>query len=333
MYSGVFADSGNSWSQNEWYPIPDLRPAPGLSVSVFFVSVQKTFYLSPQHDPIFSANTSHHIEGLEQTYYINSLGHATVMACVDSTEWRDPDYGDTWSSMDQLPALSPQDPQVYAGFWLMRYSLLNSNAFQSIEMRLANALDAQSRVSSFVSLDMPENQWEIEVERFFKISLARIQINARNIARGVPAKYDGWYKRANNDTICLDIYLFQTQGWTNVNYTVSLLILIPCLLLLILGIPSGDEELWPEPVLRYVANSHVGKIVLNTIQAVKTRTIYAVCSVYRYVFNQHTWRQVWHTLKGFMNSVPRLRGADRHGGGLGRRLGEISTAFFSGFAH
>lgn len=330
VYRGLFATGASHSQQNSWTPIAEITPPTGSTVSILFIKTQKIYYRSRRNDAIFPADKLHHVKGLDTSYYINSLGHATVMACVDRTDWRDPEYGNTWSSMDELPALPPKDQQTFAGIWLMRFALINSNILQSIDMRLTSALDAQSRVSNFISMDMPDNQWEIEVEHFFRISLARIQINARNIARGVFAKYDGWHKASNNATICADNYHFQAQGWTNVNYVVSLLILIPCVILIVLAIPSGEEELWPEPALKYLSETSAGKMVHSLIVAMLGSFHNIGSKAIKLIFNRKTWRDLWYRIRVIAASVPTLPNLARRGDEIGRKLEMLSYAFFSG---
>ena len=329
--SGLFAASG-PFKHNSWTPIEAITPAAGSTISIIFITSQKVYYQNRRDDLIFPADKLHHVHGLQSKYYINSLGHATVMACVDRTEWRDPEYGPEWSSMSELPALPPKDPRTFAGMWLMRYSLLNSNMMQSIDMRLGNALEAQSRTSNFVSMDMPENQWELELEQFFKISLARIQINARNIACGVLAKYDGWYKASNNDTICMNNYLFQAPGWTNINFVVSLLIFVPCAITVILAIPGREEELWPEPVLRYIRETSFGRATRDASSAVTSRLGSGLSSLSRTVFCRNTWTSIGRRLKFVAALILTLPGAVRHTVTVGKGLEEFSQALFSGFA-
>ena len=68
-------------------------------------------------------------------------------------------------------------------------------------------------------------------------------MDARDVARGGMAKYAGYSKLNMYAGMCENTYLFKSEGWVNVNQTISLLILIPCLVVIFFAIPSDSERL------------------------------------------------------------------------------------------
>ena len=190
-----------------------------------------------------------------------------MLACADQTSWRDPRAGPAWNTiLTNSPSVDLNNTRFTGGIWLFWFSIRNSIIFQSISQRLGNALDASERLSGFTSLPLSPEQWKVEAKKLFETSLARAQIDARNIARGVMAEYPG-YVKANNTPpeMCQGTYLFISQGWTNVNSVISMLIVIPSVTFVILAFPSFTED---EIVLEQLLCGYVepvSYIVIRTI--------------------------------------------------------------------
>ena len=58
----------------------------------------------------------------------------------------------------------------------------------------------------------------------------------------VMARYPGFRKMGIDESMCENTYLFRSEGWTNVNKIVSLLILIPSLVIVFFGIPIDPTD-------------------------------------------------------------------------------------------
>lgn len=202
---------------------------------------KKSYYPAPSTDPISPANRLRYFPPSQTPYWDYDRGHATVLACVDRTSWRDPDGDGTWQSLSATPP-PVTDRHVRGGLLLLWYSLWNSFIYQTVSHRLASALDAQRLLMGFISLPLAEEQWKVEATQLWETSLARDQVDARNIARGVMARYPGFRKMGIDESMCENTYLFRSEGWTNVNKTVSLLILIPSLVIVFFGIPIDPTD-------------------------------------------------------------------------------------------
>ncbi|MCJ1415593.1 hypothetical protein MMC32_001925 [Xylographa parallela] len=237
-----------------WNPLPSLQPPPNAMTTLLFILGGKLYHEEARSDPVFPADRVRYMPsdvlGGVKPYWINSLGHATVLGCVDKTEWRDPYYGEDWSQHLVKLQKRPSDPKVRAAAWLLYYSIQNSNIYYSLDARSAGALDAQKRIAKFyLSLPLAEEQWKAEAKQLFETSLARIQLNVKAIARGELAKYPGLAKvgaltMTDGDPvdICDGTYLFNGNGYTNINFVPWLLVLVFCCMVIVFAVPfNGDH--------------------------------------------------------------------------------------------
>lgn len=194
-------------------------------------------------DPIFPAEDTTRFQGDPRTYYINLSGPGTVLGCLDRTEWRDPSFGMSWLPLSQLPTKKMHDSQNARALYLLINSLAGSHIYGSMNLRLAAALDAQSRISGFVSLPLATEQWKTEIQQLFNASLARIMINARDISRGAKSEYYGFKKLPKSEVdICYETYLVQTNGWTNINFTGMMWVLCVCVFVILLAVPFTEQD-------------------------------------------------------------------------------------------
>ena len=141
-------------------------------------------------------------------------------------------------------------------WWLLRHRHLwedSSNtdaALLLLEASLASsytiargALDAQSRCSEWACDYLPDDQWRIEVRRWFEASLATIQVLLLDIVR--PSQHIGsWYLIPHEYREICKLGKFRSTGWRNVNFVgfLGLLILAGCISLASCKTEEGD--LW-----------------------------------------------------------------------------------------
>lgn len=101
----------------------------------------------------------------------------------------------------------------------MNYSLLYSNMFTSLALRLRTALLAQKNVSQYISPGFEADHWKLEMESLFNTSLARIQFDAWSIASGEGRRLDGFVRqlpeRGSELNIC-GLFKFRTNGYINI---------------------------------------------------------------------------------------------------------------------
>jgi hypothetical protein len=171
------------------------------------------------------------------------------MACMDQTLWRDPSAPspNPWSPIDKVPSTLPSDLESRGAMWFLITVLNNSHIYGAFNRRLAAALDAQARIASMTSLLLSPAQWRVEAENLFATSLARVQVDARNIARGVGATYDGYVKDNRSSEFCSRYYMFDTGGdWVNLNFVGWVCVLVVSLLLIICAVPVPEDKLFFE---------------------------------------------------------------------------------------
>jgi len=147
-----------------------------------------------------------------------------------------------WAPITRVPSPLPANSQTRGGMWFLQAALIGSHTFGAFSNLLASALNAQSRVAGFESLPLAREQWKVEAEQLFAISLARIQVNARNIARGVAKAYPGYQKQVRENEFCNQTYMFNSEGWTNVNWAGWVGISVVCCVVIVVAIPAGDDE-------------------------------------------------------------------------------------------
>jgi hypothetical protein len=196
--------------------MPALEPQHGSITTISFITSGKIIYLLRGNDPIFPAKTPFK-RSTGETHFVNTRGHAGVLACIDRTEVRDPTRTTNLTSLCQAKDPTSDDAQSRGGFWLLWRSLLYSSIYQSTNARSADALVAQHLISNRASLPLPAEHWKIEVIQLFRASLARIQVEARDIARGAAANRENYYRFDFGADICNNTYLFKSEGFQNIN--------------------------------------------------------------------------------------------------------------------
>jgi hypothetical protein len=195
-----------------WKPTPQLTPPRGARVTIIFVNTLHQFYKTQSLDPIFPASDPSKIKPL----FIHKDPRARAVACVDETFHCTPDGETCWTFADQekhpVPISRPE-------YHFMNYSLLYSNMFTSLELRLRTALLAQKNVSQYISPGLEEDHWKREMENLFNTSLARIQLDALSIASGEGRGLDGFVRQLPEKGSGLDIcrlFKFRPVGYVNV---------------------------------------------------------------------------------------------------------------------
>lgn len=198
-----------------WHPIPELQTPANSTLTIFFVSSMHIYHVKPSFDPIFPANEPRYFEDFRKPYYYNADPRARALACVDTSELCSPDGTTCWSMTSPLPPDIQSSPE----YWLMKWSLANSNTFDSIKWRLGTALLAQESVSQSVSIPLSPYQWQLEASQLFATSLARIQYDAWKIATGEDRERPGYVEVTPEEArgrLCR-LYKFKSSDYTNIN--------------------------------------------------------------------------------------------------------------------
>jgi hypothetical protein len=204
-------------------PLPEFTAGP-YPVTLMFISSHSILYPHFRLDPVFPAQSRAKFPlGYEGSpkYFHNST-RATVLGCVDQYRICKDTSGPCWTnenitSIPQAPKNRPSTAEENV-VKLLLMALDFSSACGSTQFRGAEALDAQSKISHMQSQDLASEQWQVEVEKIFQTSLARIQLNAYDIVRGTAAAFDGYHDTlpAGYRGIC-SLVAIQTAGWQNLN--------------------------------------------------------------------------------------------------------------------
>ena len=209
------------------YPTVGFQPRAGFGadskiVTVFFISSNpRIVHMNPRHDPIFPAQKSIKIPSKSATmiFWRNNSTRAGVLGCVDDLLVCDATGRTCWDNSNYTSA--PQaitDPDARNAFHLLKIALDDSSAAKAMLFRAGSALKASRKLNSIYSMRLAEKQWAVESESVFRTSLARMQVNVLDFARGTYARYPGVKNRAGDELrgACAMVK-FPTAGYTNVS--------------------------------------------------------------------------------------------------------------------
>jgi hypothetical protein len=218
-------------------------------------------YPSRSLDPIFLANKTY-----GDGWYYNNRFHASVLGCMSRTLVCLPKTTPSprCYTRSNIGKLDNTDPEHRAVRNMLFFSLL-PNLEEQLGYLKAEALDAQSLLSGSSSSALTNEQWKAEARQIFESLLARTQITARNIARGVvgqelPGQRD--LMRPELQGMC-SRYKFRATGWKNISVSRFLCEFIAGLLVCVLGITRENKELWVEEPVRQIAKSRLGRLLAS----------------------------------------------------------------------
>ena len=241
--------------------MPELDVPEG-SVTIAFIRSKDVSYFEPQYDPLFRTVTNW-TSSTNNTFFTRRFPVASALGCVETYELCLPEssglncldllYHEPASEVEEISTTTESfginvDASIELAYGAYQYC----NPSYSIIPRSGQILDAQSKmlIDGF-SLSLPSNQWEIEAQKIFNVTLATFQLNVWRIARGermgdgVPEQkaplfhfcvHSGCIER-----ICQSMKI-QATGWKNINLSwfVALLTLSICLSV---GSVEIDEKL------------------------------------------------------------------------------------------
>jgi len=222
-----------------WYPNFEVNDTAGETATLIIVSNLGIAYPQKQEDPIFPAEKTY-----DNEWYYNTRWHGGVLGCLDRQYICNPDAQcrTPWSWGTGAYADS-EDARVIS---YLHLSLIMSTMGSSIGYRKATGLDANYKLSRGLSLVLDREQWKVEVLQLFQASLARIQVSARNMARGDPniptyGRKDYLDRIPQLREIC-NMYKFKSTGWRNINVAGFLSAIGGGLFALFLGRTTENEE-------------------------------------------------------------------------------------------
>lgn len=221
--------------------------APNSDTTVLFIRPMNILYSGPNNDPIFPVNAIDTTPGAP-IIWGNPLQRSSVLGCADVSEIRDIETGNIWIPKGpDWSWVSSLDKERRNLLTLLMISLWRSDTFNAVTGRPGSRFDVQSKLVGSLSQFLDHEQWKLEVRKMFETSLARIQGDVLDIARG--AGKDRPYARnaltEDNASLC-HIIKFQSVGWRNIS--LLWLITLPTLSFLLwvltieVGNPTGERQ-------------------------------------------------------------------------------------------
>jgi hypothetical protein len=164
-------------------------------VSVFFLAQNAIYYDTPVSDPFFGANIEQSIPAVEtgpNTTTYTTDKYVTALGCVDQHQFCNP-------STDQCTPLTGYtlvnksfnslnlNPRQFATAWRLVPQLIFINMYASVNGRGSNALRASETLSDLEQVGLPNNQWQIEVDSWMAVGMAKLQQLVVQYATGPPS--------------------------------------------------------------------------------------------------------------------------------------------------
>ena len=163
-------------------------------VSIFFLAQNNVYYDSPVADPFFSANIKNPIpavgNGENRTSYTPDI-YVTALGCIDQHQFCNPSNGQCTPltgfdlTSKSFPALA-FNPRQTATAWRFLTQLMFINMYSSVHGRGSSALRASETLSEFEQVSLPNHQWQIEVDSWMAIGMAKLQQLIVQYATGPP---------------------------------------------------------------------------------------------------------------------------------------------------
>jgi hypothetical protein len=229
-------------------PLVEFASGP-YPVTLMFISTHNILHPQIRLDPIFPAQSiaKFPLGYMGSNKYYHNSTRATVLGCVDQYLICKDTTGPCWTK-ENITSI-PQAPKNRTStveenvIKLLLLALDFSTACGSIQFRGVEALDAQSKISHMESQELAPEQWKIEVEKFFQVSLARIQVNAYDIVRGTAAAFDDYHDvlPTRYRGIC-NLVAIPTVGWKNLNVAGLVGAILGIALLWVISIKAKDEK-------------------------------------------------------------------------------------------
>jgi hypothetical protein len=244
----------------DWHPIPELFH-PNDTITIMLIGNTGISYPTPSHDPIFHAEAQ-----LSDGRFYNEHAYSAVLACRDQTIFYHPN-GTLCGKIVELAHHMPGDWESVNVINMLAMSMQWSDIGNAMKLITGEVLEAQSYMIGIGSLILAPEQWKVEVQRLFAVSLARIQITARNIARGIAGEElpgtDMMAERPGLKDMC-NIYKFRSDGWKNMSVAGFLGSFVAGLILIGMSFKQkNSEKLWFEEYL--AASWKVCKAVTSAI--------------------------------------------------------------------
>jgi hypothetical protein len=203
---------------NAWKPIPELL-IPTADLSIYFLGTNNMAFSAPINDPWFKATQGPYPLdtnlGTQEIY--RSGDPARPLGCVQRYQFCNPSLEKNSSCTPLVGILEayllasstlfPEPKHREAFLWSSSAILYMASGFtEFIEVLRSEALRASETVSGIGQNALPNNQWELELEHWFKFTLADLQraILDQAVGPGLPetAQFHSRPTSAEAQTVC-----------------------------------------------------------------------------------------------------------------------------------
>ncbi|EUC36514.1 hypothetical protein COCCADRAFT_2352 [Bipolaris zeicola 26-R-13] len=172
---------------NEWEPIPELE-VPNADISALFLEINDVFFSSPVADPWYNAQAGPRSgsTGLGNTTFYYSDQMVRTLGCAQQYQFCNPSLPKNISCTPLMGIFEASrlaettlftDPKTRNTFHWSSLAIMNmANGFNElITILRGGALLASDTLSGVGQFALPDNQWELELEHWFKTTLADLQ--------------------------------------------------------------------------------------------------------------------------------------------------------------
>ena len=193
-----------------WLPIPELARK-DADISLIFLAPNAIKFYELNTDPMFSATIAADAGSTSQVdaSYFLSDEFVNVMACTDQYQYCHPqnpskctpltDYATAWLSIYSPELHLNKIQQAVASRIALQSRTLSIH--HGISGRGASALRAQEYVSDRSQLEIKPNQWQLEVNSWFDVGLAKLQRGIVQYATGPEYLPEGTYLQRNETDV------------------------------------------------------------------------------------------------------------------------------------
>jgi hypothetical protein len=185
-----------------WVPVDELARTEA-DVTLMFLAPNSIKYFEANDDPFFGANVRRNagsVAGDDVIYYVSD-NNVNVLGCTDQYQYCHPedpkkctkltDYANAWVSIyDDKLGLNDIQQMVASRIALISRGF---SIHHGIGGRGASALRAQDTVSEKQQLEIKRDQWQIEVNSWFDVGLAKLQRGMVEYATGPEFLPEGTY--------------------------------------------------------------------------------------------------------------------------------------------
>lgn len=192
--------AGNS--DLEWKPVPELAITDG-DVNLLFLSANDIKFLNPVEDPWYSAQIPK--GNFTGTYMIGEELNGVVpiwardspvrpLGCVERYQFCNPNHpaNSSCTSLGGIFQVSQEASQLYQDEAQLKHVSWSLSAISDMAAGVADlvatlgamALQSRNGLHSGLQATLSDNQWELEVESFFKVTMADLQRSILEQATG-----------------------------------------------------------------------------------------------------------------------------------------------------